>query len=184
MSFISPVTASNAPEQSKKILERVKRKLGRIPNLVGALAHSPTGLRFYLGQVEALSGGSLTAQLKEQIALAIAGTNLCDYCASAHTYAGRGHGIATDELAENLLGRSIDAKTEAALAFAIVIVKSQGHLSDESLQAVKTAGYEQDAIIEIVAHVAMNIFTNYFNHIAGTDVDFPLIKTAPNREYI
>ena len=78
-------------------------------------------------------------------------------------------------MAENLAGRSIDAKTEAALAFAIAIVQSKGHLSGESLQAVKVAGYKQDAIIEIVAHVAMNIFTNYFNHIAGTVIDFPFV---------
>lgn len=178
MSFISPLTTSDAPEQSKKILEAVAKKFGKIPNLVGALAHSPAGLRFYLGQIEALSGGSLTPQLREQIALTTAGINRCDYCASAHTLAGQGRGLAADELSENLVGRSLVPKTQAALTFAATIVRSQGLVSNESLQAAKAAGYNEEAIVEIIAHVAMNIFTNYFNHIAGTAIDFPLVTTT------
>lgn len=181
MLFISPVTPSDAPEQSKKILETVAKKLGRVPNLVGALAHSPAALRFYLGQVEALSGGSLNPRLREQIALTTAGINRCDYCASAHTLAGQARGLTADELSENLVGRSLIPETQAALTFATVIVRNQGHVSSESLQAVRVAGYSEEAIVEIIAHVAMNIFTNYFNHIAGTAIDFPLVRTAPRQ---
>ena len=178
MSFISPVATSDAPEQSKRILETVERKLGRVPNLVGALAHFPAGLRFYLGQIETLSGGSLTPQLREQIALTTAGINRCDYCASAHTLAGQSRGLAANELSENLAGRSLIPETQAALTFATAIVRNQGHVSNESLQAVKAAGYNEEAIVEIIAHVAMNVFTNYFNHIAGTVIDFPLVTTT------
>ena len=178
MPLISPVTSSDAPEQSKKILEAVEKKLGRVPNLVGALAHSPAALRFYLGQVEALSAGSLAPQLREQIALATAGINRCDYCACAHTFAGKALGLTPEELSENLAGRSLNSQTQAALSFATAIVKNQGRLSDESVQAVRAAGYNEAAVVEIIAHVAMNVFTNYFNHIAGTPIDFPLVTTA------
>ena len=46
------------------------------------------------------------------------------------------------------------------------------------VQAVRSAGFSDGEIVEIIAHVGMNIFTNYFNHIAGTVVDLPLVSTT------
>jgi uncharacterized peroxidase-related enzyme len=138
-------------------------------------------LQFYLQQGEALAGGSLPAQLREQIALVTAGSNGCDYCASAHTLMGKGAGLAADEMAKNLQGRSGDAKTQAALDFAKAIVQSRGQVTDVQIQAVRSAGYSEADVVEIVAHVATNLFTNYFNLIAGTVVDFPPVSATPIR---
>ena len=33
-------------------------------------------------------------------------------------------------------------------------------------------------IAEIIAHVALNVFTNYFNRAAQTDIDFPLVTAG------
>ena len=41
---------------------------------------------------------------------------------------------------------------------------------------VRNAGYTDGEVVEIVANVAINIFTNYFNHIANTEVDFPMAQ--------
>ncbi len=171
MPYIAPVTSSDAPERSSNLLHAVHRKLGHVPNMIGALAHSPASLRFYLGQVEALSGGRLPAPLREQIALVVAGINRCDYCADIHTLAGQGQGLGADELSENRQGRSLDARTQAVLDLASAIVRDRGHPGDAVLDSVRTAGFGQEEVIEIVAHVAMNLFTNYFNHIAGTAID-------------
>lgn len=178
MPRIHTVNASDTPEKSIPLLEAVAKMFGKVPNLVQTLAHSPAALRFYLSQIEALSGGVLTRQLREQIALVSAGINHCDYCASAHTLAGRGHGLKAEELAANLAGHSPDAKTQAALDFAKQIITMAGHVNDDALQAVRNAGYSEAEIVEIIAHVGMNIFTNYFNHIAATVIDFPLVTTA------
>jgi AhpD family alkylhydroperoxidase len=116
--------------------------------------------------------------LREQIALVAAGTNQCDYCASAHTLMGKGAGVDATEATANLQGHSSNAKTQAALAFAKTIVDHQGRVTANQLQAVRTAGFGDAEIVEIIAHVSMNIFTNYFNHIAETVIDFPLVSTA------
>lgn len=179
MPRISTVSIINTPASSLPLLDAVAKKLGRVPNLLQTLAHSSAALKFYLGQNEALASGALSLQLREQIALVAAGINHCDYCASAHTLAGKARGLDAGEMAANLDGKSEDAKTQVALDFARQILTNNGRVSDGALHALRDAGYGEGEIVEIVAHVGMNIFTNYFNHIAGTVIDFPIV-TAGN----
>jgi uncharacterized peroxidase-related enzyme len=178
MTRIAALNPIDAPAQAQPLLAAVKAKLGMVPNLFKTFAHSPAVLQFYLSGSEALASTSISAALREQIALATAGKNECNYCASAHTLMGKGAGVAAPELAANLRGESGDAKTLAALRFAKVIVAERGRVSDADLAKVRAAGYSEAEITEIVATVAANIFTNYFNHIAETEVDFPLVNAT------
>ncbi len=178
MPRLNPIDPARAEGKAKKLLEGVHKTLGMTPNLMRTMANSPAVLDAYLSFVKALSGGSLSAQTREQIALAVAGANGCDYCASAHTAAGRGLGVEDSELALNLQGQSSDRKFAAALAFAHAILASEGWVSDEDIALVRAAGYDDGAIVEIVANVAANIFSNYFDHIAETEIDFPLVKAG------
>jgi uncharacterized peroxidase-related enzyme len=176
MQRIQALDFAAAPPASQVWLSVIHKKLGMVPNLLKTIAHSPAALRSYVQQTEALATGELPAALREQIALVTAGTNACDYCASAHTLLGKQAGLNTIEAADNLRGRAAEPRVRAALTFAQAIVQGQGRVSDAELQAVRDAGYGNAEIVEMVAHVALNIFTNYFNHIAGTVVDFPLVR--------
>jgi uncharacterized peroxidase-related enzyme len=178
MPRIAALSLATAPSLSRPLLEAVQKKLGMVPNLLKTFAHSPAVLNYYLCGSEALAGSALSAALREQLALVTAGANACDYCASAHTLMGKGTGLAADEMADNLRGRSDDRKTKAALDFATAIVQERGRVSDAQLQAVRAAGYDDAEVVEIVAVVAANIFTNYFNHVAGTVIDFPVVEAA------
>jgi uncharacterized peroxidase-related enzyme len=175
---IKAVSDRDVPEGSKAILAAVTKKQGAVTNFIKTLAHSPAALRFYLSQAEALSAGVLSKQLREQIALVAAGANNCDYCASVHTFIGKRTGLDAVELAANISGHSADPKTHAALRFVREIVNNLGHLTDLDLGAIQEAGYGDEEIVEIIAHVGMNIFTNYFNDIAKTTIDFPSVSTA------
>ncbi len=163
--------------KSQELLAGVKKMLGGTPNLFTTLAHSPAALGVFVGALGALSNSKLSSGLREQIALAVAGANGCDYCASAHTALGKMNKISEGELAQNLQAKSGDAKTQAALVFARKIVEVRGHVSDADVQTVRTAGYGESEIVDMVAVTCINIFTNYFNHIAGTEIDFPLVST-------
>lgn len=178
MPRLTALATADAPADSQPMLAAVQKKLGKVPNLVKTFAHSPAVLRFYLGQSDALAGGALPAPLREQIALAVAGSNACDYCASAHTVMGKGAGLDRDELAANLQGHSPDAKTQAALTLATGIVQTRGRVDSVYIDAARRAGYGDAEIVEIVANVAANIFTNYFNHVADTAIDFPIVRTT------
>jgi alkylhydroperoxidase family enzyme len=47
-----------------------------------------------------------------------------------------------------------------------------------SIQALRDQGFTDGEIAEIVAHVALNIFTNYFNIALDVDVDFPRVAIS------
>ncbi len=178
MPRITGVEPAQAHGRPKTLLDAVQQQMGTVPNLFKALAHAPAALDGYLQLSGALAKGVLPRGLREQIALAVAGANGCDYCASAHTFLGKAAGVDEAELARNLDGRSDDSKTRVALDFAKAVVETRGRVSDAQLAQAREAGFSEGEIVEVVAHVAMNVFTNYFNHVAGTPVDFPLVEAG------
>jgi uncharacterized peroxidase-related enzyme len=178
MTRIKPVNEAHASPKTKSVLEGVRKSLGMVPNLVATMAHSPAALQAYLQFNQALGGSSLSPSVREQIALAVAGANSCQYCASAHTAMGKDAGVPENELALNLEGRSRDPRTQVLISFAQVIVRGRGHVVDAVLTSMRQAGFSEGEIVDVIATVAINIFTNYFNHIAGTQIDFPMVAVA------
>ena len=178
MSRIKPLNLNAATGKTQDLLNAVKSQLGGVPNIFLTLAQSPVVLEAFLNFNSALGQGTLSPAVREQIALTVAGKNHCDYCASAHTVMGKGAGISDEELEKNLVGESEDSKTQAALNFSKEVVENRGGISDASIDALRTAGYGDDELIEIIAHIAINTFTNYFNRIAQTEIDFPVVSTT------
>ena len=176
MPRIDPIDPADAAPAARTMLEGIQKSLGVTPNLMATLAWSPAALDAYMGLSKSLGRGSLDAKLREQIALAVAGSNGCEYCGAAHATIGGGLGLDADEIAANLRGESADAAAAAALRFARRILETRGRVSDDELRDVRAAGYGNAEITEIVAAVALNVFTNYFNHVAGTEVDFPRVE--------
>ena len=172
----TPASIEAAPAASHGLLEAVKTQLGSVPNLFRLVATSPAALEGYLGMSGALGKGALPAQTRERIALAVAEINGCDYCLSAHTYLGKNLAKLDDaEMTANRSGASNDVKADAAVRFAAKVTSLRGHVSTEDFAAVQAAGYSDAQIIEIVQHVALNCWTNYFNNVFHTDIDFPVV---------
>lgn len=178
MPRIQPIDHATATGEAKTVLDGVKGAMGAVPNILATFAQSPKVLEGFLAFNTALGQGKLSPRLREQIAVAMAGANTCDYCASAHTALGKGAGVSKDELVRNLRGQSADAKTQAALSFVRKVVVERGHVADADVHALREAGYGDGEIVEIVAHIGLNTFTNYFNHIAETEIDFPVVRTG------
>jgi uncharacterized peroxidase-related enzyme len=176
MSRLAIPTVDNAVEASKPLLAAVQKQLGIVPNLMKLVGNSPAALEGYLSLNGALAKGSLSVQLRERIALTIAEYNACDYCLSAHDYLGRNVAkISAGEIDAARAARSEDARTEAALQFALRVAQSRGRVNDVELATLRAAGFDDAAIIEIVANVAVNVLTNYINNVALTDIDFPAV---------
>ena len=179
MPDLLPVTLASAGPAGP-ILEDMKKQMGSVPNIFATLAHSPAVLEGFLAFSGSLGSGVLDARIREQIALAVAGKNGCDYCASAHTVLAAGVGIAQDEAANNLRGKASDPKTQAILNFALSVVAQRGKTSPEQLTQLRDADVSDAEIVEILANVAINLFTNYFNHVARTEIDFPFVAAQPS----
>jgi uncharacterized peroxidase-related enzyme len=160
--------------KSKDLFTAIQAKLGMVPNMMRTMGNSPSVLNGYLSFNSALAEGVLGATMGELIALTVANANSCAYCNSAHSFIGEKliH-INAKAIADAREGRSADAKTQAALDFSGVLVRKHGLINDADVNAVKAAGYTDAGIAEIIAHVALNIFTNYFNNAANVKVDFP-----------
>lgn len=176
MSRIEPVNYEQSTGRAKELLDAVKSKLGMTPNMMKAMANSPAVLEAYLNFSGALASGTLSGKLREQIALIAAEANGCGYCASAHTAIGKMIGLNEDAIKAARAGNATNAKDDAALKFARALIVNRGQIGEQELQAVKAAGFTDGEVGEIVANVALNIFTNYFNEVAETEVDFPAIE--------
>jgi uncharacterized peroxidase-related enzyme len=174
MERVTPVNFDTAEGKAKQLLDAVKAKLGIVPNMTRAMAVSPSVLEAYLGFSGTLAHGVLPAKVREQLALDVGEANHCDYCVSAHTYIGKNvAGLSDQDILDSRKGTATDPKIDALLRFARTVVAKQGVVDDSDVAAVRAAGYGDAEVAEVVAHVALNIFTNYFNNVGGTAIDFP-----------
>lgn len=176
MSRISALTPATAPVASQPLLDQIQSAFGAVPAMFRTVAHSPAALASMWGSFGALGGGTIPARLGEQIAVAVADRNACEYCLAAHTALGRKAGASAAEMAAAQAGESADPRTAAALRFALKLVDARGQVADTDVQALRTAGFDDGQIVEILAHVALNVFTNYVNVAFAVPVDFPAVK--------
>lgn len=181
MSRIQAVDPATTNGRARELLDGVQQKLGITPNLMRVMANQPAVLDAYLQVGEALGKGSFDIKTREAIALAVAGANDCGYCASAHSAISKGLKVDTAEIEARLAGSSSDPRLAAGLAFARAIVAKRGEVSDADVGAVRAAGYSDGEIVEIVANVSANILTNYLNHVAATEIDFPQVDSSGYR---
>lgn len=176
MNRIPTLDPANATGKAKQLLDAVQAKLGITPNLTRVLAQAPSALEGYLGFSGAVADGGLSARIREQIALTVAEENSCGYCLSAHTFIGGKVGLTDSDIAAARHATAADGKTDAILKLAAEIVAHRGKISDASLESARQAGISDAELVETVANVALNLFTNYLNHVAETAIDFPEVK--------
>ncbi len=179
MARITQIAPEEATGRARELLDEVKGKLGFVPNMTRAMVNSPATLDAYLHMSGALGKGSLSAKHREQIALAIAQANECVYCLAAHSAVGRMVGLTAEQIRDSRLGTSVDQKSEALIRFALGVLETRGEVGDNDLDEIRTAGFDDTAIAEVVANVALHVFTNYFNRMADTDLDFPAVPLRP-----
>jgi uncharacterized peroxidase-related enzyme len=178
MSRITPIDPAAAEGKVREMFAGIQRSLGAIPNLYRVIARSPAALEGALALAGSLSLGRLRPRLREQIAIAVAQENACDYCLSAHTALGKGLKVSDADLALARQGRASDPKDDAALRFVQRVVERRGRVDDADLAEVRRAGFDDGQIVELVAHAALNVFTNYLNQVAETEIDFPVVRAS------
>lgn len=175
MTKIKAIAPDNASVASQEIMELVKKKLGRVPNMYQVMANSPAVLESYVKMNGALSGGTLGSKMAELIALSTAEYNGCPYCLSAHTFLGAKAGLSEDQMIAGRTFRSENEKFQAGLTFVKKMLESPASVSSDDVEPLRSVGYSDGDILEIVANVIRNIYTNYVNIISETIVDWPVV---------
>lgn len=179
MSRLTTFDPAQATGETRELLDATQRTFGVIPNTAKILASSPAALKTWLESIRALAAGQLDPGLRERIALGVAQTNACEYCLSGHAYVAKHVTHLSDQaIEESRRLTSVDPKVDAALSFTQAVLEKRGGVSDADVEQVRAAGYSDGEIAEIIAHVALNVLTNYFNKVAETEVDFPRVALA------
>jgi uncharacterized peroxidase-related enzyme len=175
LTAIDPTDASN---EVKRLFDLTRLLYGIIPNMVRTMALSPAVLRGFTGLLTSLAEGKLPAKLREQIALAVADTNRCQYCLSMHTALGTDAGLTEADLTNARLAIGSDPRSVTALRFVRAVVDDRGELTDDEFAALERAGFDHEEIVEILGNIVASIFTNYFNKMAQVEIDFPIAGMA------
>lgn len=182
MTRVRTIDPETATGDAKTLLEAVQAQLGVTPNFIRVLANSPRALEGFLGLYGALGKFTLDKPMQERIALAVAEGNSCQYCVSAHTAIGRGAGLSNDEMTLNRRGSSADAKGAAVVAFAKVLNDNLGEITNAEFEAVRKAGLSDAGVVEVIAVIALNIFTNILGKAVRVDIDFPKVELFDGAE--
>jgi len=173
MSRLKPIDPAQAKGRAKELFDGPLK--GKHFNIFKSMANSPAAVEAYLGMSTALAKGSLTAAERELIALALSEANQCEYCIAAHTAIGKGAGLSDAATLAARRGHiESDPRQDALVKFALRLHEKRGWVSDEDLQTFRSAGFTDAHIAEVIAVYAHTLFTNYFNHVNSTPVDFPI----------
>src|SRR5512132_2049335 len=103
---VSPLSTPLRRKARPKTCSTPCRKVSASRPTCFAFAQSPAALEGLLGLNGAVAHGTLGPKVREQIALAVAENNRCDYCLSAHTFPGKHAGPSDADVARARQGRA------------------------------------------------------------------------------
>jgi uncharacterized peroxidase-related enzyme len=177
MSRLSVANLESDSGPSGQIYAQIKKAIGSVPNTFAAIAaHGPAALKSILAADQVLAASSLTKRDQEAIKLVISGVAGCDYCVAAHSLLGKLAGLKPEELKNIRDGKPTgDVKRDALVHFVRKLAATSGTVSDEDFAAIKAAGYSDAQLVEISLAFATTVFTNVFNRINDTEIDFPAV---------
>jgi uncharacterized peroxidase-related enzyme len=177
MSRLSVPNLEFATGPPGQIYAQIKKAIGSVPNTFAAIAaHGPGALRSVLAADAVLATGTLTKRDQEVIKLVISAAGGCDYCVAAHNHLAKLAGVKPEALKQIRDGQPTgDAKSDALVGFVSKLARSSGTVSDDDFAAIKAAGYSDAQLVEISLAFATTVFTNVFNRINDTEIDFPAV---------
>jgi uncharacterized peroxidase-related enzyme len=177
MSRLPVPSLNSATGATAEVYAQLKKAIGNVPNTFAAIgAYRPEALKSILSADSVLAAGRLAKRDQETIKLVISGVAGCDYCVAAHSLLGKISGLKDDQLKNIREGKPTgDAKRDALIRFVRLLAETSGTVSDEEFAAIKAAGYDDAQLVDISLAFATTAFTNVFNRINDTTLDFPAV---------
>ena len=170
LNVVSPATASG---ETKELYDQIEEKFGRVLNIFQGMGNSSAALKAYLSMSAALSAGQLSAEDREVIYLGVSQQNSCNYCLAAHTLVAKGAGMSDEEIVAIRRQTPVAGQHAALLEFVLRVIETKGFVDDEDLASVRAAGYSDGQIAEAIGYIALATYSNLFNHVFDTELDFP-----------
>jgi len=175
MPCTSTPSVESATGATAEVYAQIKKAVGSVPNTFAAIgAHEPAALKVMLQAEAVLATSSLSKQDRETVKLAVSEAAGCHYCVAAHSLLGKLAGLKPEALKQIRAGLPTgDAKRDALVRFVRNLARSSGEISDEEFAAIKAAGYTDAQLVDISLAFATITFTNVFNRINDTTIDYP-----------
>ena len=177
MSRLNVVTPEQATGQTKELYDAIKRTVGGVPNIYQGVGNSAAALEGVLQVGAVLGKGQLSAAEIEAVKLVVSEAYGCTYCLAAHTMLGKKAGLTDEQAISIRRGTPQQPKLGALVKFVNATIQPKARVSDEDLRAVKAAGYNDAQITEALLTVAQTVFTNLFNRVHQTPLDFPAVPS-------
>lgn len=174
MSRFPMLSIEQADDKAAPTLQAIHKKLGMLPNFFAGMAHHAGALNGYLAFEQQLAADSrLTRAQQELLALAVANANGCHYCVSGHTLSAKVAGVNAEAARQAQAGQAEDAKDQALIDLALALLEQRGHANDDQLKKARDAGFDDATLVEIVALVGLNSYSNWVNNLIRPAIDFP-----------
>jgi uncharacterized peroxidase-related enzyme len=173
MPRLNVVQPEQASGKVKEIYDDLQKRMGRVINIFQGMGNSAAALKAYLSMSAALSEGELTPEDREVVYLAVSQTNNCTYCLSAHTLMAKKAGMNDEQIAAVRKFQPQSDKHRALVRFVRRVIETKGFVEDSDVAAVRTAGYSDGQIAESIAYIGLATYSNLFNHVFDTPLDFP-----------
>jgi uncharacterized peroxidase-related enzyme len=178
MSRISIPAVDTATGATADVYSQVRKMTGgQVPNLFAAVGHlAPATLTAYFNAEAALAGAGLGKKDLETIKLLVSAQTGCDYCVAAHTMLAKMTGLSPEEArAIAHMEPTGNDKRDALIHFVLRVMRESGTVPADAVADIRAAGYSDAQLVAISLAIALTMFTNTFNRINDTDVDFPAV---------
>ena len=167
MPRIEPINRTDARGRTRELLDELAARGSEPGPMVLAMANAPALLRGYLDLNRAMKRMHLDRRITERISLAVHEWIGCDYCIAAHTRAARELGLDETDIALARQGTATEPKVAAIVAFAQQVLAAPAEVTDEQVEELRSLGYTDEQIAEVVGLVSLQLLTGAFNLVAG-----------------
>lgn len=174
MKKVNVPTREEVDQNTRQMFDQIQRNMGKIPNLYATIGHSGSALKGFLAFEAAMADSAFSPKEKEAIALVVSQVNSCDYCLAAHTMLAGMKGLKKEDTIEIRTGHFSEQKLNALVELAKAVTQNKGKVEPSILEAFFKVGYNERALIELMALIALRVFTNYVFAATEIPIDFPL----------
>ncbi|NUC74666.1 peroxidase-related enzyme [Haloterrigena sp. SYSU A558-1] len=157
----------NLPEDLRERIADETERAGFTPNVFAAMAYKPSHFRAFVDYHDALvEDTALEREEIEMIVVAVSGVNHCYYCNVAHGALVRIYAedpLLADQLVANYRTADINDAHRTMLDVAVKLTERPTEVDREDLEALRQAGFDEEARWDIAAVTA---FYNLSNRLA------------------
>ena len=184
MSEFTIHTLDNAPQASRQLLQNAEKQLGFIPNLYAVLAESPVALEANQVLTALFDKTAFTITERQLVLLSISRVRNCCYCLAAHGSVAKMQKIPKEIIHAVYFNQPLnDEKLEALRTFTRAVLKADGWVEQNALQAFYQAGYQKQHVLEVVLGISLKTLSNYVNHINDTPIDAEFLAGIPENQH-